>query len=609
MSIFEEEEYSKQLDFSLWKKVLKFTLPHRKYIIVLIAEMIIMAAADVVFPLLTKYAVDNFIIPGKTDGMIPFAIAFILLGIFQGLNVYVFIRAAGKIETFVCADIRSSAFRRLQELSLSYYDKTPAGWIIARLTSDVQRLGEIIAWGAVNLVWAAAVMTAIVGIMFVLNWKLALATLAVIPPLAVISVYFQKKILKSYRLVRKTNSKITGAFSEGLMGATTTKTLAREELNITEFKELTSAMYKNSNKAAIISAAYVPIVLVLGSIGIGAALWSGGSKVMAGTITYGTLVAFINYAIWFFEPVKDVTRLFAEMQYAQASGERVLSLIDTKPDVTDSEKIVTVYGDFFKPRKENWPDIKGRVTFENVTFEYSNGEKVLENFNLDVSPGENIALVGETGAGKTTIVNLACRFYEPTSGRILIDGTDYKERSQGWLQSKLGYVLQTPHLFSGTVMENIRYGNLEASDEDVINAAKSVSAHEFILKLENGYETEVGENGNRLSTGQKQLVSFARAVIGSPRIFVLDEATSSIDTETEQAIQNAIQTVLENRTSFVIAHRLSTIRSAHRILVLHDGKVVEQGTHVELIEKKGMYYDLYTNQYLVEQTIKIFESK
>jgi ATP-binding cassette subfamily B protein len=393
------------------------------------------------------------------------------------------------------------------------------------------------------------------------------------------------------------------------MGATTTKTLAREERNIAEFKELASTMYKNSNKAALISAAYVPIVLVLGSIGIGAALWSGGSKVMAGTITYGTLVAFINYAIWFFEPVKDVTRLFAEMQYAQASGERVLSLIDTKPDVKDSEKIVTEYGDFFKPGNENWPDIKGRVTFENVTFEYSNGEKVLENFNLDVSPGENIALVGETGAGKTTIVNLACRFYEPTSGRILIDGIDYKERSQSWLQSKLGYVLQTPHLFSGTVMENIRYGNLEASDEDVINAAKSVSAHEFILKLENGYETEVGENGNRLSTGQKQLVSFARAVIGSPRIFVLDEATSSIDTETEQAIQNAIQTVLENRTSFVIAHRLSTIRNAHRILVLHDGKVVEQGTHDELIKKKGMYYDLYTNQYLVEQTIKIFESK
>lgn len=608
MSIFEEEEYSRHLDFGLWKKVLKFTLPHRKFLIILIAEMIIMAAADVIFPLFTKYAVDHFIIPKTTEGMIPFAIAFVLLGIFQGINVYIFIRAAGKIETFVCADIRSSAFKRLQELSLSYYDKTPAGWIIARLTSDVQRLGEIIAWGSVNLVWATAVMTAIIGVMFVMNWKLALVTLSVIPPLAVISVYFQRKILKAYRQVRKTNSKITGAFSEGLMGATTTKTLAREEQNISEFKELTGNMYKFSNKAALISAVYVPIVLVLGSIGIGIALWSGGSKVIAGTITYGTLVAFINYAIWFFEPVKDVTRLFAEMQYAQASGERVLSLVDTKPDVTDSDKIVSAYGDFFKPRKKNWPDIKGRVTFENVTFEYSNGEKVLKNFNLDVRPGENIALVGETGAGKTTIVNLACRFYEPTAGRILIDGVDYKERSQGWLQSALGYVLQTPHLFSGTVMENIRYGNLDASDEEVINSAKAVSAHEFILKLENGYETEVGENGNRLSTGQKQLVSFARAVIGSPAIFVLDEATSSIDTETEQAIQNAIKTVLDNRTSFVIAHRLSTIRNAHRILVLHDGEVVEAGTHEELINKKGMYFDLYTNQYLVEQTRRIIDS-
>ncbi|MDD4493421.1 MAG: ABC transporter ATP-binding protein [Eubacteriales bacterium] len=605
MNTFEEQEYTKKLDLALWKKLLKFAIPHKKQLIILIVVSAFMAVVDAIFPLFTRYAVDNFITPGRTNGLTLFSVFYVTVGLVQAFNVYTFIKAACDLESFICTDIRYNAFRKLQELSLSYYDKTPVGWIMARMTSDIMRIGQIIAWGLVNLVWGGAVMVGIVAVMFVLNWKLALATLSVIPLLAVISVYFQNRILKAYRKVRKTNSKITGAFNEGIMGAKTSKTLAREDENLEEFQQLTGQMYRYSNKAAILSSIYMPLVLLLSSIGIGMALWHGGEQVGIGLISYGTLVAFVNYAIWFFEPVKEIARIFAELQYAQASGERVLSLIETEAEVKDSEEVRSVYGDLFEKKTEEWPGIKGRVTFDNVSFVYSNGEKVLENFNLEVAPGETIALVGETGAGKSTIVNLACRFYEPTSGRILIDGVDYRERSQSWLQSRLGYVLQTPHLFSGTVMENIRYGKMEATDEEVIEAAKAVSAHEFILKLENGYSSDVGEGGNRLSTGQKQLISFARAVLADPAIFVLDEATSSIDTETEQAIQQAISRILKDRTSFVIAHRLSTVKNAHRILVLHDGEVVEEGTHKQLISRRGMYYELYANQYLDERTMGI----
>ncbi len=607
-NMFEEQDYTKKIDLSLWKKLLRFAKPHRKQVTMLISVMVLMAVTDALFPLLSRYAVDNFIVEKSTKGLTIFAVFYVALGILQAIYSWFFIKAACDLETLICTDIRQSAFKRLQELSLSYYDRTPVGWLMARLTSDVQRIGEIIAWGMVNIVWSGAVMLGIVIVMLIMNWKLALATLSVVPLLAVLSVYFQKRILKAYRKVRKTNSKITGAFNEGIMGAKTTKTLAREDMNLEEFEVLTDKMYVDTNKAVLLQSIYMPLVLILSSVGIGMALWYGGGGVSLGALSYGTLIAFINYAIWFFEPVRELARIFAELQHAQASGERVLTLIETEPEVKDSAEVINLYGDVFEQDRENWPEIKGRVEFENVSFVYSNGEKVLENFNLKVEPGETVALVGETGAGKTTIVNLVCRFYEPTSGQILIDGTDYRERSQSWLQSRLGYVLQTPHLFSGTVMDNIRYAEPEASDDEVIAAAKAVSAHEFILRLENGYGSEVGEGGNRLSTGQKQLISFARAVLADPAIFVLDEATSSVDTETEQAIQKAISRILKSRTSFVIAHRLSTVRNANRILVLHDGEVVEEGTHDRLMANKGMYYELYANQYMEQETLGILRT-
>jgi len=601
MISYEEQEYTKSFNIDLWKKLIHYARSYRKDLLLLALVMAVSGGIDAIFPLMNSYAVDNFIVPGKLGGLWIFAIVYGLLIAVQALNVWLLISIAGKIEIGLCYDIRNMGFKKLQELSFSYFDKTPVGWIMARMTSDVQRLGETLAWGLVDLMWASAMMVGTIGIMLYLNWRLALITLVVVPVLAVVSVYFQRMILKAYRKVRKINSQITGAFNEGIMGAKTTKSLVREEENLRDFEGLTEQMRYSSVRAVVVSSIYMPVVMTLGSIGTGLVLWLGGEGVINNTISYGVLVAFISYTIQFFEPIRQIANIFSELQNSQASAERVFSMIETQPDVQDPPEIIERYGDLFIPKKENWPPIKGNVTFHSVSFSYKDGEEVLKNFNLEVKAGQTVALVGETGAGKSTIVNLLCRFYEPTEGEIRIDGVDYRKRSQLWLQSNIGYVLQTPHLFSGTVKENIRYGRLDASDEEVMEAAKLVNAHDFIMKLEKGYDTEVGEGGNRLSTGQKQLISFARAVLANPRIFVLDEATSSVDTETEQIIQNAIQKVLHGRTSFVIAHRLSTIRSADCILVIRNGRIVERGTHTELLRQRGYYYRLYTNQFMEEK--------
>lgn len=601
MTTNQETEYNNGFDFGLWIKLFNYIKPYKKYMIRLSIVMIGVGGIDVIFPLMTKYAIDSFVRNNTLSGIWGFSALYALLVLAQAVNIRLLAINAGKIETNVVYDIRHRGFDKLQQLSFSYYDKTPVGWIMARMTSDIQRLGDTIAWGLVDLVWGITMMTGIAAVMLVMNFKLAVISLSVVPMLAIVSLYFQQKILKAYRKVRKINSRITGAFNEGISGAITTKTLVREEENLNEFKVLTGEMFSYSVKAAIYSSIYLPIVLTLGSIGTGLALWFGGRGVILESIGYGTLVLFVSYTIQFFEPVRELARIFAEFQSAQASAERILSLIETEPEITDSEEILDQYGNVFNPKKENWEEIKGDIIFKNVFFSYKNGEKVLEDFDLNVKSGESIALVGETGSGKSTIVNLLCRFYEPVAGEILIDGVNYKKRSQAWLQSNLGYVLQTPHLFSGTVGDNIRYGKLSASDDEITRAAKLVNAHEFIMKLEKGYDTEVGEGGSRLSTGEKQLISFARAIIANPRIFVLDEATSSVDTETEKVIQNAIQKVLQGRTSFIIAHRLSTIRSADRILVIKDGRIVEEGNHNKLIKQKGHYYRLYTNQFMEEQ--------
>ena len=607
MQFQEEQDYDKRFDISLWTKLFHYAKPYHKHLLAICACMIVNAFMDVQIPLLTREAIDRFITAGTLDGFGGFVARYVGVILVQVAGIFAFCFLSGRVEVGMTHLIRKKGFRRLQELSFSYYDKTPVGYMIARMTSDTQRLGDTVGWGLIDLMWGAGYVVIAAITMFSLNWKLALIVLSVTPLIAFASMYYQKRILKSYRDVRKINSKITGAFNEGIMGAKTTKTLVREDANYGEFVSLTHTMKKSSIHAALMSALLYPIVMSLGSITIAFALWQGGNGVIGKTgalgigLTIGTLSAFVNYASNIFEPILSIVRTFADLTNSQAAAERVFAMLETEPEITDTPEVERVFGDSFCPKRENWPELRGDIEFEHVSFRYSGGETVLKDFNLKVSAGQTIALVGETGSGKSTIVNLVCRFYEPTEGRILIDGVDYRERSQLWLESHLGYVLQQPHLFSGTIRENIRYGRLDATDEEIERAARMVDAEGFILAFDKGYDTDVGEGGNRLSTGQKQLISFARALIANPAIFVLDEATSSVDTETEQKIQKAIETTLRDRTSFIIAHRLSTVRTADRILVIQHGEITESGTHRELIQKKGYYYNLYANQFREER--------
>ena len=606
MSIQERDFDGKKVDFRLWKRLYAYAMRRRWLVILLISALLTVALVDVAYPLLSRYAIDHFVIPKTTDRLAPYIVAYVLLVLLQGAGVVAFIVLAGKLEMDIAYSIRQDAFLKLQELSFAFYDKTAVGYLMARMVSDIGRLSEMVAWSIVDVLWAFLYAVGCVISMFVLNWKLALIAVAVIPPLAVASLYLQKAILKYQRAARKQNSKITGAFNEGIMGAMTTKTLVREDANAKEFNELTETMRGLSTKSARMSAAFFPLVISLGAIGTGLALTIGGYGVLGtraafiGSITVGTLVSFVSYTTQLFDPIQQIAGVLAEFQSAQASAERVIDLIDTQSEIVDRRDVIEKYGDILHEKRENWEPLHGDIRFEHVSFAYKQGEKVLSDFNLDVHQGETIALVGETGVGKSTIVNLVCRFYEPTEGRILIDGKDYRERSQLWLQSHLGYVLQAPHLFSGTIRDNIAFGRPDAAEEAIREAARLVHADVFIEKQKDGYDTEVGEGGARLSVGQKQLISFARVMLANPRIFVLDEATSSIDTETEQLIQDAIQNVLKGRTSFIVAHRLSTIRSADRILVIREGKVQESGTHDELLAQKGYYYNLYTHQYREE---------
>ncbi len=595
----EQKEMKLKVDKTIWKEMFRYLSIFKKDFLILCGFMVGLAGMDIVFPLLTRYAIDTFVANGDYKGLTMVGVLYGILALGLGIIVFLFIRHAGKIEMGIVYKLRKDAFEKLQRLSFSYYDKNAVGWMIARTTSDATKISETVAWGVVDLVWGATMMFGVSVVMLIINWKLALVTLITVPVLALVSVFFEKKMLVSYRNVRKINSKITGLFNDGIVGAKTTKTLVREELNIEEFQDVTKEMRKTSIRAATLSAGYLPMTLFISAVGTVLTLLLGSNFLMERTLTYGTLVLFITYARQFFDPVLEIARIYTEMIGAQAAAERVMGLLHEKEEIVDTEA----------EEKEDYGKIHGDVTFENVSFFYKEGEYILKNFNLQVKAGETIALVGETGSGKSTIVNLACRFYEPSEGKILIDGEDYKKRPQSWLHQNIGYVLQAPHLFSGTIKENIRYGKLTATDEDIIEAAKVVHAHEFIMKLEKGYDTEVGEGGGMLSTGEKQLISFARAIIGKPRLFFLDEATSSIDTESEAKIQKAIEEVLENRTSFIVAHRLSTIKNADRILVIDQGEILEQGNHEELLKKRGHYYELYTNQFVEEAGREVLKGK
>ena len=607
MAAYEEQEYKKPFQMKTWAKMLPYFKPYKKYFFITFSLNILLAGVDILVPLFQSYAINHFIVPDTLDGIYKFALAYILVIVSQTISVYWSVHAATTIEMNIGKDLKWVQFEHLQQLSFSYYNTTPVGYIHARVMSDTLKIAAVIAWGLVDMFWAFIYVVGVFVIMFFLNAKLAFMLLLIVPCIAVLTVFFQNKILHWNRKVRKINSQITSAYNEGITGVKTSKSMGIEAQNERDFYELTSSMNQSASRAAKLNAIYIPMILFFSSAASAIVLAKGGYMVQNDLIQLGTLSVFISYAVVIFEPIQQLARLLADLISCQANIERVMDLLSQKPNVTDREDVIEKYGDAFHPKKENWEKIRGDIVFEDVSFMYPDGkEYVLEHFNLHVPAGTNVAIVGETGAGKSTLVNLVGRFFEPTKGRILVDGVDYRERSQLWLHSQIGYVLQNPHLFSGTIRENIRYGRLDATDEEIYQAAESVSADVVVKKLDKGYDSDVGESGGRLSTGEKQLISFARAILADPAIFVLDEATSSIDTATEQLIQSATQKLLKGHTSFVIAHRLSTIRNADVILVVKDGKIIEQGTHKELLAQKGYYHDLYYKQFEEESAMKVF---
>jgi ATP-binding cassette subfamily B protein len=566
------------------------------------------SAMDIVWPLFQQYALNHFIAGQTLDTLPGFVIAYVLCLLSQVVFTFVSCYQASQIEMYVGRDMKKASFDHLQTLSFSYYNQNSVGYIHARVMSDTGRIGGLVSWGLMDGVWNVTYLVGAIVVMLSINWKLALMVLVIVPITALFSTYFQKKLVWLNRKIREINSRITGNFNEGITGAKTTKTLVVEKKMEKDFNETSEEMTRTSIRAAHFRALFTSLISFASYLALALVLWQGGYITMEQVIELGTLSVFMSYAQGMMEPIQWIVRAVSDLVMVQVNVERFTRLMETESDVADTPEVMEKYGDAFEPKKENWEPLHGDIEFKDVSFKYPDGDEyILEHFDLKVPQGTNVAIVGETGAGKSTLVNLVCRFFEPTSGQILIDGRDARERSQLWLHSNIGYVLQTPHLFSGSVLENLRYGKPDATMEEIEAAVKSVSADGVIARMEKGYDSDVGEGGDLLSTGEKQLISFARAILADPRIFVLDEATSSIDTVTEKLIQDAIANLMKGRTSFVIAHRLSTIRQADVILVVKDGKIIERGTHLELMAMKGYYFNLYTRQFQEESVESAFE--
>lgn len=585
----EEESFETRFDGKILRRLLQLNLRHRWLLALFMASVISIAVVDAYFTYLSKRIVDEAIGVGDLDMLNRLMIHYGLTAVALAVTVFGFIYGAGVMGELIRYDLCRSLFARLQTLSLAYFDRTPVGWLMARLTSDARRVGEMVSWGFLDTIWGVANIVVALVFMATISWPLALIMMAIIPLLLYMAVRFQTGILREYRVVRRTNSRITGEFNESITGIRVIKALGREQANFTRFRRLTAEMFASSYGAAWLSALFLPAVQLLTAFAVGSIVWFGGWQFQRGSITIGGIQAFMSYITFMLFPIQEMARVFAELQQAIAAGERIFSLLDAEPEIRDMPDAAAV------------PHMQGTIEFRDVHFAYEEDNPVFTHLHLRVEPGETIALVGPTGAGKSTLVNLLCRFYEPQQGQICIDGRDLRNLIQTSIQSRIGMVLQVPHLFAGSIMDNIRYGRLTASVEEVVAAARLASAHDFIQTLPDGYDTNVGEEGLVLSVGQRQLISIARAILAQPDIFIMDEATSSVDTLTEALIQKGMSEILEGRTSFVIAHRLSTIRQADRILVIRDGGIAEMGSHSELIQARGHYFELYTRQFRQEK--------
>ena len=593
----------KKLRFFGIGKIIPFLRPFGKQLLVMVIFGLISSGTDILLPLFQRYALDHFVVQKTLDTIWVFTAAYFLTYCLAAVVNYISCTLATVIEVQVSRDLRQAAFSHLQKLSFSYFNQNSVGYIHARLMSDTSRIGTLVSWTLIDCIWHISYLVGSVAVMLYMNTRLALMVLTIVPLLVVLFAIFQKKLIKVNREIREVNSQITANFNEGITGAKTVKSLGVEETMQQRFQADTTTMKRKSVKASQLRGLFAGTMNFASSVAIAIVLWKGG---YIASEEVGLFSVFMSYAQGMMEPLRWLVDIVSDLITTQVNIERFTGVLAVKSDVEDTPEVIKKYGDSLNPKKENWEELRGDIEFKDVTFRYPDGEEtVLENFSLKIPFGTHLAIVGETGAGKSTLANLVCRFYEPTQGTLLIDGRDARERSQLWLHSAIGCVLQTPHLFSGTIRENLLMGNPNATEDQIWDAIRAVSAQDVIAHLEQGLDTDVGEGGDLLSTGEKQLISFARAVLADPRILILDEATASVDTMTEAKIQEATASITAGRTCIMIAHRLSTVRNADMILVVKDGKIVEQGTHPQLLALNGYYKELYTRQYEDETTAQI----